>query len=110
MAEAIRGLSQGQAEGVTGTRQVRGNPLGKRSGDNPGDLFDAGRAKVSDAAKTPQQLLRRARAYALNIFSVGLKSCASPAAAGNPTANRWVSSVDQLDQIKIGEGRSRRIY
>ena len=72
----------------------------RAAGNDAGDLFDAGGPQLRDAAEAPQQLLRRARANAGNIFKACLNR-ALRAALAVKTDGKSVSFVaDLLDQMK----------
>lgn len=60
---------------------MRGNALGDAGRDDSSNLCDTGRTKLCDAAKAPQQLLRRPRTNAGNIFETGLNRALGAALA-----------------------------
>jgi hypothetical protein len=82
------------------TRQVRGDSFGNSSGDNLGDLFDAGRAQLRDASEIPQQFLRRARADAGDVFQPRLNGAfrAALPVKTHGEAVRFIANL--LDQVK----------
>lgn len=60
---------------------MRGNALGDAGRDDSRNLRDTSRPQLCDAAKAPQQLLRRPRANAGNIFEAGLNRALGAALA-----------------------------
>ena len=83
--------------GSSGIRQVGGNALRERPRHDPGNLLDAGRAQLRDAAEAPQQFLCCARADARDIFKASLNRalCASLAVKTHGEAMGFVAN--QLD-------------
>src|ERR1700722_8646536 len=54
--------------GAVCPRQVRGHTLGEPFGNDPGDLFDAGRPQLRDATEIAQWFMGRARADSGDIL------------------------------------------
>ena len=61
--------------------QVDGNALRESRRHDSRDLLDAGGPQLRDAAEPPQELLRRSRAHAGNVFQTGLNRAPRPALA-----------------------------
>ena len=80
--------------------QVDGNALRESRRHDSRDLLDAGGPQLRDAAEPPQELLRRARTHAGNVFQAGLNRALCPALAMESYGEAVGFIADLLDQME----------
>lgn len=79
---------------------MRGHTFRQRQRHDPGDLFDAGRPQLRDAAEAPQQLLRRARADAGNVREACLDRAFRPPLSVEAYGEAMGFIANLLDQME----------
>ena len=77
-----------------------GNALRESRRHDSRDLLDAGGPQLRDAAEPPQELLRRARAHAGNVFQAGLNRALCPALAMKSYCEAVSFVADLLNQMQ----------
>src|SRR5882672_3319130 len=80
--------------------QVDGNARRESRRDDSRDLLDAGGPQLRDAAEPPQELLRRSRAHAGNVFQAGLNRAPRPALAMKSYREAVSFVADLLNQMQ----------